>query len=66
MTVAEAERLVRATTHPYPGAFIDLPERRLRIWRAHVRHAACDHVGEVVQLSDGALCLDDSSVEPRP
>ena len=32
MKLAEAERLVRAVTHPYPGAFMDVEGRRLRIW----------------------------------
>jgi methionyl-tRNA formyltransferase len=35
MSVAEADRLVRAVTHPYPGAFIDIDGRRLRVWAAH-------------------------------
>ena len=36
MPVVEAERLVRAVTRPYPGAFIDLPAGRLRVWRAKI------------------------------
>ena len=32
MTVSEAERLVRATTHPYPGAFYINGDRLIRIW----------------------------------
>jgi methionyl-tRNA formyltransferase len=32
-TVAEAERLVRATTRPYPGAFVVEPGRVVRIWK---------------------------------
>lgn len=33
MSCQEADRLVRATTRPYPGAFYDLPNVRLRIWK---------------------------------
>jgi len=33
MTVQEVDRLVRATTHPYPGAFIDVGEERIRVWQ---------------------------------
>ncbi len=36
MPIAEVERLVRAVTHPYPGAFIDVGERRVRIWSGAV------------------------------
>ena len=32
MNALEADCLIRAVTHPYPGAFIDTPEGRLRIW----------------------------------
>lgn len=36
MTVTKVDRLVRATTRPYPGAFLDLPDQqRLRIWSGH-------------------------------
>lgn len=33
MTCLEVDRLVRATTKPYPGAFYDLSNVRLRVWR---------------------------------
>lgn len=38
MTVEEVERLVRAVTRPYPGAFIDqVPSgRRIRIWEGRI------------------------------
>jgi methionyl-tRNA formyltransferase len=37
MDVAAAERLVRAVTRPYPGAFLDHDGWRIRIWNAIVR-----------------------------
>ncbi len=50
MTVAEADRLVRAVTHPYPGAFWDGSDgRRLLVW-AGSREGA-DGVG--IPLVDG-------------
>lgn len=36
MTVAEADRMVRAVTHPYPGAFYREGGRVLRIWSGRV------------------------------
>lgn len=63
LSVVEAERLVRATTHPYPGAFVDRPDGRLRVWAAHVRRPGCSHPGEVLVFGDGTLCVDQSSVE---
>lgn len=41
-TAEQAERLVRAVTHPYPGAFVDIDGRRLVIWRAEVDTRDCD------------------------
>jgi methionyl-tRNA formyltransferase len=40
MTVREAERLVRAATHPYPGAFIINEGRVCRIWQGKVARSA--------------------------
>jgi methionyl-tRNA formyltransferase len=34
MTMAEADRLVRAVTHPYPGAFFDENGQRTVVWSA--------------------------------
>jgi methionyl-tRNA formyltransferase len=34
MSVVDADRLVRAVTRPYPGAFVEKEGRRLRIWSA--------------------------------
>lgn len=54
MAVADADRLVRAVTHPYPGAFIDLEGRRLRVWAAEP--AAHESPGGVLlQFADGYL-----------
>jgi methionyl-tRNA formyltransferase len=30
----QVDRLIRATTRPYPGAFVDIEGRRLRVWAA--------------------------------
>lgn len=68
MTVAEAGRLVRATTHPYPGAFIDRNGRRYRIWRSE----AVDGSGgdsPVFQFADGylrAILWDEENIGDQP
>lgn len=38
-SAAAIHNLVRAVTHPYPGAFSDLPQGRLVIWRTLAAHA---------------------------
>lgn len=50
MTMSEAERLVRAVTHPYPGAFYQGEEHSIRIWSAEVNK----HFG-TIKLTDGYL-----------
>jgi methionyl-tRNA formyltransferase len=53
MTMAEAERLVRAVTHPYPGAFYLLDDGRVvRVWKAETNPVSGDF-----KLADGWLCL---------
>jgi methionyl-tRNA formyltransferase len=63
MSVAEADRLVRAVTRPYPGAFIDIDGRRLRIWSAHPADspAAGENEAEVLNLAfrEGDLVVVD-------
>jgi methionyl-tRNA formyltransferase len=40
MSIEEAERLVRATTHPYPGAFYEADGKIVRIWRGEIGDSA--------------------------
>ena len=37
MDCSYVDRLVRAVTHPYPGAFIDFEGKRYTIWAGHPR-----------------------------
>lgn len=58
MTMLEADRMVRAVTHPYPGAFYREGETTLRIWSARVSPE-----GGRVRLRDGWLEPLDFAVE---
>lgn len=66
MTVAEVERLVRATTHPYPGAFWQDNGTMLRVWEGKVSDTAAPPGPGVRRLyfSDGAYDLLHYEVEP--
>lgn len=68
MSCADAERLVRAVTHPYPGAFIDLAGERLRIWSGRVAAPGADHAPGTrrLVLADGSYDAESFSVEPLP
>jgi methionyl-tRNA formyltransferase len=74
MSVQEADRLVRAVTHPYPGAFIDLPEGRLRVWEASIAGGGAGTTSiegakmlrsttRSLQFADGPMYLRDYSCE---
>lgn len=71
LPVLDAERLVRAVTRPYPGAFYDDVAGRLRIWSARVEQQGpnsrrgFDAANSLLHLPDGVLQLTDWVAEPR-
>lgn len=58
MTMDEADKLVRAVTHPYPGAFYKDKDKTMRIWSAKT-----DKNDGGIKLSDGYLIPIDYEVE---
>jgi len=50
MTMDQADKLVRAVTHPYPGAFYKDGDKTIRIWSANV-----DPNQGLIKLADGYL-----------
>ncbi|CAM3268188.1 formyltransferase family protein [Filibacter tadaridae] len=58
MTMNEADSLVRAVSHPYPGAFYKNGDKTIRIWSAEINK----NDGEI-KLSDGYLIPVDYEVE---
>lgn len=58
MTMDEADKLVRAVTHPYPGAFYKDGDIVIRIWSAKV-----DLNEGKIKLSDGYLTPIDYEIE---
>jgi len=59
MTVAEASRLVRATTRPYPGAFIKGPTGRITIWAGQTEQRPATTSSLPVELGDGTFWATD-------
>jgi methionyl-tRNA formyltransferase len=58
MTMDEADKLVRAVTHPYPGAFYIDGEKTIRIWSAQTS------VSEgIIKVSDGYIIPIDYEIE---
>lgn len=58
MTMSEAAKLVRAVTHPYPGAFFRTELGVVRVWAA-----AVSPVAGTFALADGYLAPTDFEVE---
>ncbi|WP_153724707.1 formyltransferase family protein [Heliorestis convoluta] len=58
MTMDEADKLVRAVTHPYPGAFFKVNDKTMRIWSA----TTYKDEGEI-KLRDGYLVPIDYEIE---
>lgn len=63
MTMDEADRLVRAVTHPYPGAFYRQDSQTIRIWSGLVQRSFPEETRVVVALKDGYLIPTDYELE---
>ncbi|MEC1747894.1 formyltransferase family protein [Schinkia azotoformans] len=61
MSMEEADRLVRAVTRPYPGAFYKEEGKTLRIWSAKVEENYYNK--NSIKLSDGYLISLDYEIE---
>ncbi|OAN86676.1 methionyl-tRNA formyltransferase [Erythrobacter sp. EhN03] len=58
-SVCDAERLIRATSRPYPGAFVFENRRKLIIWEAQMIEPETITSRPVLTFKDGLLeCLD--------
>lgn len=58
MTMDEVDKLVRAVTHPYPGAFYKEGDRIIRLWSAQI-----DSFEGEIKLNDGYLTPIDYEIE---
>lgn len=68
MSVADVEVLVRATTRPYPGAFLDTDGHRLRIWAGSPATTVpgTETSGRRLRFHDGEYVATDFVMEPLP
>lgn len=62
-SVAQAERLVRATTHPYPGAFYERGNERTVIWSAEVLPENSIAPSNSLKFFDGILVPKEFSTQ---
>lgn len=66
MSVKEVDRLVRAVTHPYPGAYLERKDDVLRIWAGYpaTDANAPDDVAQI-SLRDGFFHITAYDIEPK-
>jgi len=64
MTVEHVDRLVRATTRPYPGAFTESGGKRVRIWNGKVVKGN-DDIDKyfLIELTDGQYAATEFEIE---
>ncbi len=68
MACSDVERLVRAVTHPYPGAFWQRDQDVVRVWRGEIGEEATPPPKEAIRLSlcDGVYDALDYELEAIP
>lgn len=60
-SVWDAERLIRATTKPYPGAFYFESKKKIIIWKAHVLKKKPINI-KFLEFKNGYLILDEYEI----
>lgn len=63
MTCLDADRLVRAVTKPYPGAFYEEDNKKIIIWTAKTIQEKATEENIVIKLKDGYLIPIEYDVE---
>lgn len=56
-----ADRLIRAVTHPYPGAFYYVGDTKVIVWKGSVLHER-PNVETFIEFSDGYLLLEEYEI----
>ncbi len=62
---ANVLQLIRAVTHPFPGAFTDIAGTRMTIWRAEIVASTQNCPGDVTRAADNAPVIACADVSIR-
>ena len=54
-TSSEIHRLIRASTHPYPGAFTYFGKKKIKIWKATISNDKSDGIGRIMEINDDKI-----------
>ncbi len=60
-SVYEAEKLIRATTRPYPGAYFIKESIKIRVWKAKIINKIISNDDKILIFYDGILLLEEYS-----
>ena len=63
MSVIEVDRLVRATTRPYPGAFLIEGNKKIIIWKGKINNCNSNSKNLFLDCANGVYEVEDFSVE---
>jgi methionyl-tRNA formyltransferase len=64
MTLQEADRLVRATTRPYPGAFVIIDNKKLIIWKGRIKtEETYGNIECSIRFSEGSFIIEEFDIE---
>lgn len=68
----EIHALIRATTHPYPGAFTFFKKHKLKIWKAQLLDEESVNIGKIYEINNegakvgagkGAILIKNASID---
>ena len=59
-TAKEIHTLIRASTHPYPGAYTYFKKKKLIIWKSVLVDSSTNKPGELMKISDSELQIGTS------
>ena len=61
---SDIHRLIRASTHPYPGAFTYFGKKKIKIWKATISSDKSNGIGRIMEITDDKIKVGtaDSSI----
>ena len=52
---SDIHRLIRASTHPYPGAFTYFDKKKIKIWKATISNDKSNGIGRIMEIKNDEI-----------
>lgn len=52
---SEIHKLIRATTHPYPGAYTMFKNKKIKIWKAEIEENDVEGFGKIISVQEASV-----------